>query len=126
MIVTLLSMKAGFFIDMSGGKSMHKMIMAVIVVAIMAMCSLPLYAEIYQGIGPLDTLGDEKAKFPNAKYVKTKLAWAKETDAIYEVTGQGIYGLMMINFQDLRPLYRQTAVDDPDKKDIFFNVLFFA
>jgi hypothetical protein len=35
-------------------------------------------AEIYKGIGPLDTLSEVKLKFPGADYKQLKPAWAQE------------------------------------------------
>lgn len=97
---------------------MHKTILAVIIIAIMATYSHS-YAEMYQGIGPLDSMGDVKAKFPNAKFVKENLAWATETDAVYRVSGQGLVGDLLINFYDPRPNYKRYALEtsDPDEKE---------
>lgn len=63
-------------------------------------------ADTYQGIGPLDTLGDVKAKFPGATYEKIDAAWLTEKDAFYKVSGTGILGTIRIAFDDDRPYFQ--------------------
>lgn len=58
------------------------------------------YGEIYQGIGPLDSLADVKKMFPKATFEKVETAWGKEWDALYKVTGAGINGKIIIKFFD--------------------------
>lgn len=66
-------------------------------------------AETFQGIGPHQTLGDIKAKFPNAVVVPIKAAWVTENDAFYSLSGDGFPGTLFIAFTDSRPLYRIKA-----------------
>lgn len=90
-------------------------ILCVLVIATVSGAS----AEIYRGIGPLDTLGSVKAKLPSATYERLKPAWARPEDALYAVSGEGISGTIIIKFNDSRPLFRQllaTATKAEDKK----------
>jgi hypothetical protein len=79
----------------------------IIVIAILA---LPLLAsaETYRDIGPLDTLGDVKARFPNAQAKKLSPAWAQPTDAMYQFTGNGMSGTIVVNFYDSRPNFKKS------------------
>lgn len=65
------------------------------------------YAEIYQDIRPFDTLGDLKAKFPHAEFEKKYPAWAKDTDAMYSITGAGLSGTITVKFDDIRPFNKK-------------------
>jgi hypothetical protein len=75
----------------------------------LAIATLPWFAlsETYRDIGPLDTLGDVKAKFPNAQVKKLSPAWAQSTDALYQFTGPGLSGTIIIKFTDARPEYKK-------------------
>jgi hypothetical protein len=64
-------------------------------------------AEIYQGIGPLDNLGDVRARFPSAAYENIKAAWVTESDALYKISGMGISGDIYVKFSDSRPEFRK-------------------
>lgn len=79
--------------------------------------SAALLAEIYRGIGPLDTLADVKAKFPGAKYERFQPAWAQPGDALYEVSGPGLSGTIIIKFQDLRPFFKQALATQLSQED---------
>ena len=76
------------------------------------------FSEIYQGIGPIDTLGEVKSKFPNAKFTKLNPAWAQETDALYQITGSGMSGIIIINFFDGRSLWASTLKDSNNTNDL--------
>ena len=65
-----------------------------------------LYAECYNGIKPLDTLADIKSYYPGATFTKLNLAWAKDGDVIYNITGAGISGTIMVKFNDNRHYFR--------------------
>jgi len=76
-------------------------------------------AEIYLGIPPFKALGDVKKMFPGAEFKKLNPAWAKEDDAMYSVTGEGIEGKIIIMFHDTRPLnrdYMNQETDDTMKR----------
>jgi hypothetical protein len=75
-------------------------------------------AETYKGIGPLDTLGDLKSKFPGAVFEKLDPAWAGEKDVLYSITGSGMSGTIVVKFLDSRVSVRQ-ALDEyqPGGKD---------
>ncbi|MGO9952061.1 MAG: hypothetical protein ACLPN1_07595 [Dissulfurispiraceae bacterium] len=66
-------------------------------------------AEIYQGIKPYSTLGEIKAKFPNATFSKITLASANKYDVTYSVTGTGIKGEIFIRFHDLRSFWKEQS-----------------
>jgi len=76
-------------------------------------------AEIYLGIPPFKALGDVKKMFPGAEFKKLNPAWAKEDDAMYSITGEGIEGKIIIMFHDTRPLnrdYMNQETDDTMKR----------
>lgn len=81
------------------------------------------YAESYRDIGPLDNLGDVKNKFPNAKVEKLSPGWAQATDALYQFTGIGMSGWIIIKFDDYRPKWKEEAEKDPtsEKAEFFQN-----
>jgi hypothetical protein len=74
------------------------------------------YAELYQGIGPLDTLADLKKKYPNATFVKMNPAWAQEHDVMYQIKGSGISGTIIVKFYDGRPNWRARSQEATDEK----------
>ena len=76
------------------------------------------YSEIYQGIGPIDTLGEVKSKFPNAVFTKINPAWAQETDALYQISGTGMSGTIVINFFDARPLWDTSLRNSNNSDDL--------
>lgn len=77
---------------------------------------LQAHSEIYQGIQYLDTLGDIKAKFPNAIIENLNPAWATEYDALYSVRGTGLTGSIIIKFTDTRPYWRNEWDKIPPEK----------
>ncbi len=79
--------------------------------------ALPVSAEIYMGILPNSTLGDVKARFPHADYRKIKPAWAQASDAVYEISGVGLSGTIIINFYDARP-YALQLLDEVLRKNL--------
>ena len=79
--------------------------------------SAALLAEIYRGIGPLDTLADVKGKFPGAKYERLQPAWAQPGDALYEVSGPGLGGVIIIKFQDPRPFFKRSLATQLSPED---------
>lgn len=72
-------------------------------------------AETYRGIGPLDTLSDLKAKFPSATFTKQNPAWAQEYDVMYEITGVGMSGTIVVVFFDNRPYFRKLMAEEQDE-----------
>ncbi len=83
-------------------------------------CIQAAHAEIYQGIGPLDTMADLKAKYPHATFEQLHPAWAQEQDVMYKITGQGLSGLIIIKFVDHRPDYRHRSLVTQDEPTIKF------
>lgn len=65
------------------------------------------FAETYMGIQPLATLGEVQALFPQAQFRRSKPAWAKAKDVLYEITGSGISGSIVVIFNDSRPMWRE-------------------
>ena len=82
------------------------------------MHAVSAHAEVYRGIGPLDSLSDLKEKFPAANFKKLSPAWAQEHDVLYEITGRGLSGTIIVKFLDSRPAWRKKAaeVSDPEEK----------
>ena len=71
-------------------------------------------AEIYLGIGPLDTLADVKLLFPAAKVERRQPAWAQPTDAMFAFAGSGISGEIVVKFYDGRPMYLKASETEQD------------
>lgn len=63
------------------------------------------HSETFQGIGPYLTLGEIKAKFPNAAVTPIKAAWVTEKDGFYSISGPGFPGLLYVAFSDNRSVY---------------------
>jgi hypothetical protein len=59
-------------------------------------------AETYEGIGPWDTLGDLKQRFPGTNFERLRPAWAQAADVLYAVTGPGLSGKIVVKFLDGR------------------------
>lgn len=66
-----------------------------------------IHAESYRDIDPLDDLGAVKAKFPNATANRLTPGWAQPTDAMYQFTGIGMSGTIIVKFDDSRPSYKK-------------------
>jgi len=77
------------------------------IVFMLALAPTPLLAEIYQGINYMDSLGKVRKCFPAAAIQKLSPAWAKPTDAMYSIKGNGIAGTVIIKFGDYRPAQRK-------------------
>jgi hypothetical protein len=71
-------------------------------------------SEIYQGIGPLDTLKDLKQKFPTAEFERLSPAWAQDADVLYRITGKGVPGRIVVTFYDNRPEWREQLKKESD------------
>ena len=80
--------------------------------------SIPLYAEIYQNIGPSDNLSDIKNKFPSAVFERLYPAWAHEKDVMYSITGEGIAGRIIVIFEDSRPICKKILKEGPVDKEL--------
>jgi len=72
-------------------------------------------AEIYQNIGPFDTLGDVQKKFPNATFEKQSPAWAKDSDALYWIQGNGLSGTIVVKFNDRRIRWKARLATTSDE-----------
>lgn len=72
-----------------------------------------VHAESYQDIGPLDSLGDVKSKFQNAQIEKLSPGWAKASDALYKLTGDGMLGWIIVKFDDSRPGFNELVEKYP-------------
>jgi len=83
-----------------------------------------VHPESYQGIGPLDSLADIKVRFPKAEFKELHPAWAQETELLYQVTGFGMSGTLVIKFDDSGPyLTKMRDVADTDEKRKFWQNL---
>lgn len=76
------------------------------------------HCEIYRGIGPLADLADMKGMFPGATLEKLTPAWAQDHDVLYQITGKGMSGTIVVKFYDGRPAWRRRAeeAEDPEQK----------
>lgn len=77
-----------------------------IVMCLALFSAAPARTEIYRDIGPLDTLGEIRARFPSATIEQLHPAWATEDDLMYEITGQGLSGSIILKFNDPRAIAR--------------------
>jgi len=93
-----------------------KTVFLFMVLVALTLLGVEAYAELYQGIGPLDTLGDLKKKFPNATFTKMNPAWAQEYDVMHKIQGSGISGTIVVKFYDGRPNWRKRAQEATDEK----------
>jgi hypothetical protein len=94
---------------------------ALIVIAVIFACHpYAIKAETYKEIGCLDTLAEVKAQFPKADFKRIQnAAWLQEDDVLYEITGLGMSGSIVIRFYDDRPLFKKwadTQADDEQKE----------
>jgi hypothetical protein len=89
----------------------------IFITLVLVLLSPNLLAEIYRDIGYFDTLGDVKAKFPNASFENVKPAWAQEKDALYKISGTGISGMIVVKFTDGRPLFKKILIDEGPSLD---------
>lgn len=80
-----------------------------VIVGLMMACALSANAELLFGIGPLETLGDIRKRFPNATFKQVKAAWVKEDQGLYSMEGPGHPGKLVLAFSDGRPLWRELA-----------------
>lgn len=99
---------------------MMKKIIFQIILFLLTVFVPQLHAEIYGGIMPLDTLGDIKNRYPNAKVEKMEPAWAQDTDALYMFAGVGIVGVIVVKFNDIRPTLEKIAEENPKSSDSEF------
>ncbi len=74
-------------------------------------------AEILHDIQPLDTLGEIKKKYPNAKFVRVKAAWVTEEQDFFSMSGQGFPGTLYLAFSDYRPSYRRMLAKERAELD---------
>ena len=84
-----------------------------------AVGSKPATAEIYKGIAPYSNLATIKAMFPGATFEKVTPAWALPKDAMYEMSGEGLSGKIVLKFTDGRPQYIaiRDSLHDPAGED---------
>jgi hypothetical protein len=66
-------------------------------------------AEIYRDISPLSSFGEVKNLFPGASFKRTFPAWAQKSDVMYQITGSGISGTIIVKFDDLRSTWKEMA-----------------
>lgn len=76
-----------------------------------------VYAETYRDIGSMDTLGELKKKFPTANISKQNPAWAQKTDALYQISGEGMSGVIVVKFYDKRPYLQELLMRAGDSLD---------
>ena len=73
----------------------------------------PASAEILQGVEPLSSLGEIKARFPNGRFERVRAAWVKDDQAFFSMIGEGFPGKLMLVFDDSRPFWRGVLNDLP-------------
>ena len=80
-----------------------------IFLAVMALWTSFVAAEILHDVGPLDSLGDIKKKYPNATLQVVKAAWVTESEGFYSLEGNGFPGKLYLAFRDSRGYWRNVA-----------------
>ena len=95
----------------------------IIALLTLALCSMA-NAESYREIGPLDSLGDVKARLPSAEVEKLSPAWAQPTDSMYQFSGTGLPGVIIVAFYDARPNQKKIleTIDNDSVKTLYKNL----
>lgn len=78
-----------------------------------------LSAEIYRGITPFTNLADLRKMFSNAEFKKINPAWAKEEDQLYEISGTGLSGKIIIKLTDKSAEYKKYFRENPNENKAF-------
>jgi hypothetical protein len=85
-----------------------------IVAIFIAITPIIARTEILQGISYIDTLGEVRQKYPNARFEIVKPAWLKLDETFYRITGSGIPGAIMILFNDGRPDFKKMLTENAE------------
>ena len=64
---------------------------------------------------------DLKGKFPKASFKRLNPGWAKETDVMYQITGEGMSGTIVVRLYDERPQYKEFIANNPSDPGIEFG-----
>ena len=56
--------------------------------------------------------------FPNAEFKKINPAWAKEEDQLYEISGTGLSGIIIIKLTDRSAEYKKYIRENPNEKKV--------
>ncbi len=91
--------------------------MRIFVCFMLALFSSLANAEIYHGIEPFFSLGEVKSLFPTATVKKLEPAWAQPEDALYQFTGKGINGSIVVYFMDFRPKFKKDLEQNTDPEN---------
>ena len=67
------------------------------------------HAEILQNVYPYNTLGDIRARYPQAEFKRVAAAWVTEDQAFYSMQGAGFVGTLYLAFSDQRPQWKRRA-----------------
>lgn len=79
-------------------------------------------AEEILGIKPGTSLAALREQFPNATLVDQKPAWATRGQKLFELKGNGLGGIVMIKFDDIRPALNAMLGEsntDPEDENFF-------
>jgi hypothetical protein len=87
----------------------------IIIFVISIMFPFIAHSEIYKNIESLDSLGDLKTKFPKANFKLLNPAWAKDSDVMYQITGEGMSGTIIVKLHDPRPYWKDYIAKTPDE-----------
>ena len=79
------------------------LLLAVLVIATVS----TVRAETFQNIQLYETLGALRARYPGAQFNRVQPAWAQPGTVIYDISGYGIGGTIVVMFSDPRLQYRQ-------------------
>lgn len=74
-------------------------------------------AEIYMDIKPFDNLGAVKKRLPYANVEKISPGWATASEALYQFSGKGMSGVLVIKFDDSRLNFKEIAESQPTSPD---------
>lgn len=73
-------------------------------------------AETFQNIQPNALFGEIKTQFPNSDISRVKAAWVTKEEAFFKLSGNGFPGELYLAFSDLRPAFKEMAVDAKDEE----------
>lgn len=91
--------------------SSFKSVKSLLYFAVACVICTGVLAETHLGIRPLDSLGEVRARFPDAQFVRMAPDWADESQVLFSLTGGALQGQLLVLFIDGRPDYRREIAD---------------
>ena len=81
-----------------------------------------VFSEIYKNILPSDNLKTIRQKYPNATFEERYPAWAQKNDILYQISGAGISGKILIKFvNNKESLIKTSSKYSPELREYLIN-----